>query len=86
MIELYLFIIIIALLVGFGAYIKETNKQIIALTKAVKATSFNDMLLIDKKQDEETQEEERPDIVPITSLTDEDYMKAIKENIANNEE
>lgn len=86
MIELYLFIIIIALLVGFWAYIKETNKQIIALTKAVKATSFNDMLLIDKKQEENVTDEVKDDIIPITSLNDEDYLKAINENIANKEE
>lgn len=86
MIELYLFIIIIALLVGFWAYIKETNKQIIALTKAVKATSFNDMLLIDKKQEENVTDEIKDDIIPITSLNDEDYLKAINENIANKEE
>jgi hypothetical protein len=78
---LFMFIVCMSLGGAFLIYVKETNKQITQLTKALKANSFSDMMLIDEKK-EEPKVEEQSDIVPITSLTDEEWDKTI---LASNE-
>lgn len=67
---------------AFLFYVKESNKQITQLTKALKANNFSDMMLIDEGKKQESKEEGLPDVVPISSLSDEEWDKTV---LASNE-
>lgn len=85
MIELILAGIIIALLLGFGWYVREQEREKSKLINAILAKNpqeFNDLNLTDKLKPQKPQVEKPPDLVSTEDMTDEEFDKQIAKEIA----
>ena len=83
--EIIVFGVIILSLIGLIVYlIKENNKQILTLTKALSAKNFNDVLVATnepKDNIEDKQKEEYNEPVLLSDLSDEEADKIIKKQL-----
>lgn len=83
--EIIVFGVITLSLIGLIVYlIKENNKQILTLTKALSAKNFNDVLVAtnEPKDDvEDKQKEEYNEPVLLSDLSDEEADKIIKKQL-----
>ena len=82
MTEVILGLIIVAILVGHFLYVQETNKQFKTLVKAVMAKNLKELDISETPQVKaEEGKPELPDLVPVENASDEEFDKAIKEEI-----
>ena len=77
--------IILAILVYHAYYVREVNKEKSKLINALiskNAVELRDLELTEKVKPIETAVDKQPDLVPEAEITDDEFDKAIKEEIA----
>ena len=84
MIEIAFTIIIVTLIIAFALYVKESNGEKAKLINALIAKTpeqARDLTLADKVRIEVPQSETPPDIVPLDSLSDEEFDEHVQQQI-----
>ena len=77
--------IIVAILVYHYYYVREVNKEKSKLINALiskSATELRDLELTEKVKPIETPVVKEPDLIPEADITDEDFDKAMKEEVS----
>lgn len=79
--EIILGLVIIALIVGHFLYVRESNKQILELSKLVKAKDSIEFASAKKIELNETMTPQVEEFSSVDTLSDDQFMQKLKESI-----